>query len=158
MRGPVRRASRTCPAVQLAAISTTTACPTSWTRTRPTLASRVPPVSRTARPAPAMGFPTVESWHTDPAGSSDTIHRLDQRQDVALGILEPGRLAAVGVRGDAVLGLQVRHVVFLEGHAALAQVGDLGLDVVDLPVGLARLVGAGEAGGVEGETGARATL
>src|ERR1700722_2961361 len=52
------------------------------------------------------------------------LQTLDQGQDVALGVLEPGALRLAGCR-DPVLGLEVRQVVFLEHHAPGPQLGDL---------------------------------
>src|SRR5688572_1945875 len=67
---------------------------------------------------------------------------LDHGENVALAVLEPSGLrAAAGI--DAVLALHVRHVVFLELHAAPLQLGDFALDIVDLPERLARLGSAG---------------
>src|ERR671925_799950 len=53
----------------------------------------------------------------------------DDLEDVAVGILEPGA-ARVAHRGDAVLGLDARHVVFLEDDAVALQLGDHGAHVV----------------------------
>ena len=52
---------------------------------------------------------------------------LDQRHDVAVGILEPGGLVP-GRGQDAVDGLQAGHVVVLEHHALLLQSLDFGLE------------------------------
>src|SRR5438477_12907879 len=49
-------------------------------------------------------------------------------EDVAIGILEP-RAAAAPDRGDGIDRLKARHVVFLELHPALLQVGDVAKDV-----------------------------
>src|SRR5262245_20967696 len=82
--------------------------------------------------------------------------RLDQRHDVALGILEPRRLG-VARRGNAVARLDLGCVVFLELHAAALELGNLALDVLDLPKRLAcpRAAGVGrgvhEAGRVAAE-------
>src|SRR5256885_13349204 len=64
-------------------------------------------------------------------GLGPTLHVLDDRQDVPLGVLEPRGLRPA--RGDDVAVLRgARHVVVLELHALRLQLGDLALDVVDL--------------------------
>src|SRR6476661_287111 len=78
---------------------------------------------------------------------------LYHRQNVAFGVLEPRALRAAA-RGDAVHGLEVRRVVFFEGHSSRFQLRDLALDILNLPERLARLGGTGvgrrvqETGGV----------
>src|SRR5438046_2289063 len=67
---------------------------------------------------------------------------LHDREDVALGVLEPRGLGAA-TRRDAVLGLESGHVVLLERYAALFQPRDFGLDVIHLPE---RLTGLGRSG------------
>ena len=70
-----------------------------------------------------------------------SVHRLPEPDEVALAVAEPGStLADAAVRrirpgdvGDPVDRRQVREVVLLEVHAALAQLGHRRLDVVDLP-------------------------
>src|SRR5437660_10310558 len=65
-------------------------------------------------------------------------HVLNDREDVAFAVLEPRRLRAA--RGDdAARALLAGHVVVLEFDAARLQLGDLALDVADLPERLARL-------------------
>src|SRR5919106_2887867 len=66
------------------------------------------------------------------------LEALDHCQDIALGVLEPGGLGTAPGR-DAFLGLHARHVVVLKLYAPGFQLGDLALDVLDLPERLARL-------------------
>src|SRR5437868_7908124 len=66
---------------------------------------------------------------------------LDHRQNVALAVLEPGGPGAALVH-DAI-GVLAGHAVVLEHDAARLQIGDLALDVRDLPEGLAGLRSAG---------------
>src|SRR5687768_16744123 len=67
---------------------------------------------------------------------------LDDGEDVALAVLEPGGLrAAAGI--DAVPALHPWHVVLLELHAAGLELSHLAFDIVDLPERLARLGRAG---------------
>src|SRR5437763_12674078 len=57
---------------------------------------------------------------------------LNERHDIAFGVLEPGRLRAAG-GNDAARTLLAGHVVILEFHTAALQVRHLALDVVDVP-------------------------
>src|SRR5262249_38717809 len=63
---------------------------------------------------------------------------LDEREDVALGVLEPRGLGAAGGDDVAAFG-GTGHVVVLERHAAALELGDLALDVFDAPEHLAGL-------------------
>src|SRR5687768_6033891 len=67
---------------------------------------------------------------------------LEQAEDVAVGILEPGRLHALGDIEVAAL-LEPRHVILLEENALVLEVANLGLDVVDRERQSGRLVGPG---------------
>src|SRR5439155_15038554 len=67
---------------------------------------------------------------------------LNECHDVAFGVLEPRRLRAAG-GDDAARTFLAGHVVVLEHDAAALQLGDLALDVVDVPERLARFRRAG---------------
>src|SRR5262245_10525546 len=68
--------------------------------------------------------------------------RLHDHHGVAFAVLEEGGLG-VAAGHDAVHGLHFRRVVFLEHDAALLELGDFALDVVDQPERLVRLGRAG---------------
>src|SRR5688572_8431688 len=67
---------------------------------------------------------------------------LEQAEDVAVGILEPGRLHALGDIEVAAL-LEPRHVILLEENALVLEVADFGFDVIDRERQSGRLVGPG---------------
>src|SRR5688572_2662922 len=117
--------------------------------TRPRRASRCAPTASTTR--------TGRSTSPRRAARFELGVFLYYGEDVALAVLEPRRLSAPAGE-DAVLGLHVRHVVFLELHAALLQLGDFALDVLDLPERLAGLRGAGVLGRIEKARSALAEL
>src|SRR3954447_18583141 len=64
-------------------------------------------------------------------------------EDVALAVLEPGRLAHARHRRDVVVPVDTGHVVVLEGHTLALQVGYGAVHVVDVPLsdGVAGLSG-----------------
>src|SRR5437773_4509431 len=80
---------------------------------------------------------------------------LAHRENVPLGVLEPGGLRAAG-GGDAVLHRHPGHVVLLEFHAPCLELRHLRLHVGDLPIRLAGPGGARVARGVQEDFGAPA--
>src|SRR5262252_8338500 len=88
-----------------------------------------------------------------PANGRRLLDGLDQREDVALGVVEPCDLGAA--RGDDTARAPVAgHVVVLECNTAACELGDLALYVVDLPECLARTRRAGIFRGIEEARGA----
>src|SRR3954451_40760 len=75
-------------------------------------------------------------------------------EDVALTVLEPGRLAHARHRRDIVVPVDTGHVIVLEGDTPALQVGHGGVDVVDVPLsdGVAGLPGVLRLVDAEGRT------
>src|SRR5688572_3416743 len=105
-----------------------------------------------------------DRWRSALAEHRDSRRRralseaLDDRQDVAFGVLEPGGLRAA--RDDGAFGAALaRHVVVvLEDNTALLQLDDLAVDIVDGPERLASLGGACVVGGVQKSSRATSEL
>src|SRR5687768_2106001 len=113
------------------------------------------------RTPPATSGTSPPTRKTSPRRSCASAPRrllkaLDEREDVALAVLEPGRPGAAV--GDDAVRVLAGHVVVLELHAARLELAHLALDVVDLPERLARLRGAGVGRRVEEAGGALAEL
>src|SRR5882672_4909932 len=77
-----------------------------------------------------------------PKESPSSSQALDDREDVALGVLEPCALGAAS-RRDAILRLQAGVVVLLEDDAFAQELAHLAFEVLDLPERLARQRRAG---------------
>src|SRR5450755_1090091 len=71
----------------------------------------------------------------DESGRSASGLEFDEPDEVALGVLEPGR-ADGRERCDHRFAVEGRHIVGLEHDAAGAKLGDLGPDVVHLETDL----------------------
>ena len=80
---------------------------------------------------------------------------LDQAQDIAVRVLEPGGLHSPGLV-DVAVGGQPLKLVMLEADALVLQFADLGLDVADIERQKRRLVGSCELGFVDAEFGVAA--